>query len=132
MSDEAIQQEIRSFIADYIDSVVQLEVLLLLHTSPDVTWTAHDIARELRIDPAWADAQLADLCTRQLLVCSDDTPHLYRYGPSTPQLDETVKGLAKVYEQRRVSVINFIYSKPIDNLKNFADAFRLRKDPSDG
>jgi hypothetical protein len=30
--------------------------------------------------------------------------------------------------KRRVTVINSIYSKPIDKIRTFADAFRLRKD----
>ena len=132
MSDEGIQQAIRSFIADYIDSVVQLEVLLMLHRAPEIAWTAADIASELRIDPAWAGAQLEDLCTRRLLECPQDGIRTYRYAPQTPQLDVIVQGLAHAYEQRRVSVINLIYSKPVDRLRHLADAFRSRKDPSDG
>lgn len=111
MSNEGIGQEVRCFIADNIDSVVQLEVLLLLHNSPNVTWTARDIARELRIDSAWADTQLEDLCARCLLVCPRQSPRLYHYAATTPQLDRAVKGLADAYEQRRVSVIHLIYSK---------------------
>ena len=44
------------------------------------------------------------------------------------ELDELVGSLEKVYEERRVSVITLIYSKPVDKVRTFADAFRLRKD----
>jgi hypothetical protein len=46
----------------------------------------------------------------------------------TPALDAAVAQLAKDYAERRVSVITLIFSKPVDKLRTFADAFRLRKD----
>ena len=45
-----------------------------------------------------------------------------------PELDQAVVRLAKDYAERRVTVITLIFSKPVDKLRTFADAFRLRKD----
>ena len=128
MSESGISQEILNFITEYIDSVVQLEVLLLLHNAPQTDWRAADVARELRIEPSGAATQLAELCTRGLLSCPDPSQPIYRYSPRTPAIDQAISGLAKVYEERRVSVINQIYAKPVDKLKSFSDAFRLRRD----
>lgn len=131
MNDEAIQPDIRSFIASYIDSVVQLEVLLLLHSSPHASWTAGDIARELRIDPAWAESQLADLCLRRLLDCPQENSRLYRYRPDSDALDEAVARLARDYDERRVSVINLIYSKPpVDRPEKSPSAVNVDSDGS--
>ena len=135
---------VRAFVAAHIDSVVQLEVLLLLFGSPDHARTAEEIARELRIDPAWVQSQLEQLCTRGLLNCEDSTSSpAYQYKPRTAELQDAVAGLAKAYNDRRVTVISLIYSKPpapppatepsgSDPLKSFADAFRLRKDNRNG
>jgi hypothetical protein len=133
LPEESITSEVRAFIADYIDSVVQLEILLLLHAQPDKQFGAADIATQLRIDSAWADAQLAQLCRRGL-VTSSGQPVIYHYGPADPRLGRSVDELIKAYADRRVSVISLIFSKPVDKIQSFADAFRIRprKDKTDG
>jgi hypothetical protein len=132
VSEEAIPQEVRSLISDHIDSVVQLEILLMLHAKPDADWSAADVSTQLRIDPAWAEGQLAHLCARGLLQCSDQTPRTYRFGPKDPRLITATIELARAYADRRVTIISLIFSKPVDKIQSFADAFRLRKDKSDG
>jgi hypothetical protein len=122
-----ISQEVRALIAERIDSLVQLEVLLLLRAAPDRPWTAAEVAQALRIDPTWATGQLGDLAARGLLA-SADVPGAYRYAPATPELVRAVTQLEKDYAERRVTVITLIFSKPVDKLRSFADAFRLRKD----
>lgn len=130
--EEGISPQVRAFIAGQIDSVVQLEMLLLLHADAERAWSAADLAKELRIEPNWAGAQLTALAQRGLLGVVDATGLTYRYGPNTPELATTVEGLAQAYADRRVTIISLIYSKPVDTLKSFADAFRLRKDTPDG
>ena len=127
--DNDIAAHVRAFIAERVDSVAQLEVLLLLHARPDRGWTARDVAAELRIDPNWAERQLAELPRRALAAASGES---YRYAPATAELADAVAGLAKAYAERRVTVINLIFSRPADTLRSFADAFRLRKDKPDG
>src|SRR5690606_17703063 len=51
--EEGISPEVRAFIAGQIESVVQLEMLLLLHTDPMRAWSPDELAKELRIEPAW-------------------------------------------------------------------------------
>ena len=131
-------QHIRAFIAGHIESVVQLEVLLLLFGSAVRTWAADALARELRIDRAWVEAQLAQLCARGLLTYCEGKPPSYQYQPRTTELHQAVSDLAKAYADRRVSIISLIYSNPPksppapDPLKSFSDAFRLRKDNRNG
>jgi hypothetical protein len=132
VSDPQIAQEVQAFIADHIESVVQLEVLLLLHANPQRIFSAADIATELRIDPAWAGEQLVNLCSRGILACTSPAQGLYRYGPRIPEMDRAITGLAQAYADRRVTVIGLIFSKPVDKIRSFADAFRLRKDKPPG
>lgn len=125
---DEIPPEVRAFIAGYLDSVVQLETLLMLHNAPDKAWAADEVARELRIDRAWAEGQLDGLCQQGLVACSEsEGARQYRYAPA-PAVRGAVDGLAKAYAERRVTVISLIFAKPADSLRAFSDAFRLRKD----
>jgi hypothetical protein len=125
-----LPEEVRRFITDHIDSVEQLEILLLLHQHPERSWTAESVARELRISALSADDRLKDMARSGLLAKVQGSEVEYRYAPSH-QLGEVVAGLATAYAERRVTVINLIFSKPIDKIRTFADAFRLRRDDDD-
>jgi len=132
LGESDIAQNIRDFVGEHIESVLQLELLLLLYAQPQRMFTAAEITRELRIDANWVAAQLAQLCQRGILSCTTDTTPLgYQYQPAKPELDIAVQGLAAAYAQRRVSVINLIVNKPSDKLRSFAEAFRFRKDGKD-
>jgi predicted ArsR family transcriptional regulator len=106
--------------------------LLLLSGRRDPPRTAADLAQELRIDPSWVEAQLKAMAGRGLLEAAVGSPPSYRYAPRTPALEAAVADLARAYADRRVTVIGLIFSKPVDKIRSFADAFRLRKDSSDG
>lgn len=132
MSDEGIPQEVRAFIADHIDSVLQLELLLLLHAKRDRDFDAAEVMEEMRIDLTWAATQLDFFCARGILSCTDAAPRRYRYAPRSAEMDAAVAKLDQTYADRRVSVISLIFSKPTDKLRSFADAFRVRKEKNDG
>lgn len=118
-----IPDDVRAFIQAHIDSVEQLEVLLLLRRESTRAWTGDEVARELRINPISTGSRLSNLHQRTLLA---EEAGRYRYAPRHPELDRAVSGLARAYAEMRVSVINLIFSKPVDALSTFADAFKLR------
>jgi hypothetical protein len=125
----SISDEVKQFITDHINSLEQLEVLLLLQSNQTKEWSADQVARELRIDPNSTATRLADLYERRLLnVKQTENPPLYWYEPSTRTLERIVSELGRLYPDHRVSIINLIFSKPIDKIKTFADAFKLRED----
>ena len=126
MSGGDLPEQVRSFIAQHIRTVVELESLLLLHREPQREWNAADLGKELRIDEQFARQEITDLVQRGLAECSSDNSTC-RYAPRTAELDRAVKELARIYEERRVSVIQAIYSKPADPIQSFADAFKFRK-----
>jgi hypothetical protein len=131
--DQALPKDLQEFLSQHISSVVQVELLLLLHGSAPREWPAGAIARELRIEPGWARTQAQDLSERGLLESRSESGQvLFRFQPADPALAAAVGRLADAYTSRRVSIISFIYSRPIDQLKSFSDAFRLRKEKPDG
>ena len=125
---DELDDEVRGFIAEHIGSVAQLEVLLLLKQHPDQAWDAEQVARALYAGATLLADELADWCTRGLLDEAPDKPGAYRYVPRSPELAAIVERTEDAYKNRRVSVITAIYSKPIDKLRTFADAFRIRKE----
>lgn len=126
---DGITEEVRGFINEHINAVEQLEVLLLLRNADSRAWSAADVARELRIDSHSAALRLDDLCARKLLTMDGAAPDLtYRYYPGTAELGRKVDGVAKAYAERRIRVINLIFAKPIDHIRTFADAFKLKRD----
>jgi len=131
VTDETIPQNVRALITDFVDSVVHLEILLLISRNPQEAFSAEAVGKKLGIRPDWAEADLGVLASRGLLEASGEAPRVYRYAPRTEELRAAIGGLDLAYQQRRVSVINLIFAKPIDRLRDFADAFRLRKDKHD-
>ena len=115
-----------------VDSLEKLEVLLLLRARADREWTASAVSLELRITESSAAARLADLAARGLLVGNAENPPVYRFSPSSSEDVQAVTELAAVYGAKRVSVITFIFSRPLDKVRGFADAFVFKKDKDGG
>jgi hypothetical protein len=123
-----IPEETRRFISETFDSVIKLEMLLLMRSEPQRTWSPGDIASTLQVSSDMIRVPLADLQARGLLTTDTSSPEAYRFAPVTAELNAQVDAVADVYRARRVAVVTLIYSLPLDRVKSFADAFRLRKE----
>jgi len=62
MVDDIIPEDVKQFILERIDSIAQLEALLLLRDSPQVDWTANAVAKRLYIGEQEARVILQRLC----------------------------------------------------------------------
>ena len=120
-----LSDHVHRFLYHNIDSVEQLEVLLLLRRAPDRGWSAEEVARELYSHPSSVLHRMSSLAGRGLL--RDLEPACYQYAPRSSDLHETVSAVAEAYRERRVAVITLIASKPIENVRAFSDAFRFRR-----
>lgn len=124
---EDFPADIKQFIADHIDTVAQLELLLLLRSDPAKVWTPEAAGKALYSAADVTALQMADLQLKRLLA-PGPSENTYVYRPERPELASLVDRLAGLYRERRVAVITAVYTKPIDKIRSFADAFRLRKD----
>jgi len=122
---EQIPQDIQTFAQKDIENIDRLRILLLLFRSPDKEWATYEVAAALYIKPDLAVAGLAQLEVKGLL--SGKAGRTYRYHPQTPETAELVTRLAQFDQERPVTLINLIYAKPLDQVRAFADAFRLKK-----
>jgi len=126
---EKLPPTVVRFVTECIHSVEQLEVLLLVRTRTSPPWTAEEVSRELRTTPDAATSRLEDLTARKLLhVAPGTSPKQYDFAPSDADTRTAIDLLAALYPARRYSIIELIFSRPVDPIRAFADAFRLRKD----
>jgi hypothetical protein len=124
-----LPEDVHRFLYHNIDSVEQLEVLLLLRQGPERGWTAEEVARTLYSHPSSILHRLSSLAGRGLL--RELEPACYQYAPRSAELHQTVNRVADIYRERRVAVITLIASKPIENVRAFSDAFRFRRKKED-
>lgn len=124
MADEPVPDDLREFILRHIDSVAQLEALLLLRENPDEDWDVARTAKRLYASEPEVAEVLARLCADGLLSCDAE---IYRYDGQHVQQSAIVDRLAAVYARHLVPVTNMIHAKP-RRIREFAAAFRFRKD----
>ena len=118
---------IRDFLSRHIASVEELEILLLLHDGKDRDWTPAEINERLRSQEISISKWLEALVTLKLVRRSSGSR--YQFAPASEALARDTAELAEVYRERRIKVIELIYSKPNENLLEFVRAFELRKRP---
>jgi hypothetical protein len=123
MADEPIPSDVQELILRHIDSVAQLEALLLLRENPAETWDVGKTAKRLYASEAEIADVLARLCGDGLLSCTEG---VYRYDGGT-HLRDSIDRLAQVYARHLIAVTNMIHAKP-RRIRQFADAFKFRKD----
>ena len=124
MADSYVPDVVREFIIKRIDSIAQIEALLLIRSSPQAEWSAAQIAARLYVSEAEAADALDRLCAVDLLRSLDGK---YRLDGIPPQHAALIEQLLAVYTQHLIPVTDIVHSKS-RRIGSFADAFRFRKD----
>ena len=122
--DDVIPPKVREFIIRHIDSVSQLEALLILHAHPEESWEVGRIASRVYTSDRELGAVLERFTAERFLRRDGD---LYQYDDKDPAIDRTIEELARCYASHLILVTNMIHSKP-RGMRSFSDAFKLRKD----
>lgn len=132
MTDKSpIPAPVRRLIADRIQTADHLVVLLLLVRHPDGWWSAESVAEELRISPLTAANRLEDLASRMLLDARVAETVMFRYKPVSTALDATVGDLARLYAELPSEVMTLIRERASEQIRGFADAFRIKREDDD-
>ena len=121
-----IPDAVRRFLLGAIPSVPHLEAILLLHAEPLQRWTPAVLARRLYIDNDATERLLADLAGAGLVHREADG---VRIALDDPHIAEVLGQVVDVYARHVVEVAELIHSSSERKAHNFADAFRLRKEP---
>ncbi len=124
MTVEQLPDAVRAFVLKSIDSVAELEALLLVRSTGPQPWGVSELAARLYISEAEAGTVLQAL-HRRALMARDGS--VYRYTPPDA-LRVDVDLLADAYPRFLIPITNLIHSKPRASLRDFADAFKLREE----
>jgi hypothetical protein len=128
MGEPLIPDDVRAFLLRHIDSISQLEALLLLRGDPSCLWNPDRMAQRLYITTQEAAEVLKWLAMRGFLTVSPDLHDSYRYQPASEELAQMVDRVAALYAKYLIPVTHIIHSKPRTRVQEFADAFKLRKE----
>lgn len=130
MSIPEIPISVKDFVFQYIDSVEQLDILLLLCSDQNKIWSAEELSAFLRSSRNSIEKRMTALEAQHLVSRDGDG---YRYTPEPESLNQTIKELGEIYKVHRYRILEIIFS-PMKRGRDFADAFKITgpKEPKGG
>lgn len=131
MRADDVHADVKQLLRTHIRSMIQLEVLLLLHRLPERWHSAATVNDALRSSIASTRTHLEELCRTGLIECQPGDDALYRFAPSRPEDVEVVGKLAILFRDRFHSIVDLIYASRRSSALAFADAFRVKKGGKD-
>jgi hypothetical protein len=133
MADFEVPADLQRFLHEYLESLEQLEILVLLQRRADYAWSAPEVADELRIRDSVAEEELRRLCDRGVLTLVGSASHpSFRYGPISETLAQMTQRLVETYGAQRVAIMKLMTANAIQRLRAgalgmFSNAFVFRK-----
>lgn len=121
-------QLVERFIVERIDSVPHLEALLLLWNSRPQVWSADDLARRLYVEHSVALSLLQGLVRHGLIVNVPGFPEQCFYESKSVESDKLVAAVCDKYRREIVTVSTMIHRKATSAVRDFADAFRFKRE----
>jgi hypothetical protein len=114
IDDTSSRPEVDCFILDRIDSIPQLEALLLLFHELSVSWTVERVARRLWIHPDDTRSILQDLMRDQLIMRTGGDGAQCKYQ-ANPDRHRLVQAVAESYRADTIRISKMIHAKPSSN-----------------
>jgi hypothetical protein len=122
-----LPREVLDFVADKIDTVPQLEALLLLWENPTRGWACEELAARLYVGRDACATLLEALRRRELVeVAEGETPLRYRYRGAWDERGVVMQQVASAYRTQLVTIATLIHTKAPSSLREFARAFDLK------
>jgi hypothetical protein len=128
MSNAARRLQVDRFILAQVDSVPHLEALLLLFKSRPRTWSIDEMANSLYVHDEVASKILEGLQQRNLIAARPDGAEACYFIPQNATISRLLEDVDAIYRKEVVRISSLIHSKGSAGLRDFARAFRIRKD----
>jgi hypothetical protein len=125
MAPPEIPEEVLDFLSRHIESVPELEALLILSEQTQQPWNEPALAARVYVSLAGARLILEGLQRRKLV---SQSPEGFRFAPADEAQRALVARVAHTYRTNLVAVANFIHRKAPGSVMEFARAFDLKKD----
>src|SRR6185295_6790519 len=118
MPQAEIPPAVLQFILKRIDTVAELETLLIMSSDESRAWSAEDIANRIYAASTSAAAVLHAL-QRQNLVKADDAGTHFRFSPSSEEERQTISQTASAYRKHLVAIATLIHKKASGPVQEF-------------
>jgi predicted ArsR family transcriptional regulator len=128
MDEGTRRSRVDRFILEQIDSVPHLEGLLLLFNSRPKAWSADEMAKSLYVRNDVALKILENLQQRSLIAVEPPPPNRFLYSSADEARNKLMEDVDAVYRKEIVRVSSLIHSKASPAVRDFARAFRLKKE----
>ena len=123
-----IPEQVLRFIAERIDTVPQLEALLLMWGNQNRAWDCEELAARIYVRRDVCADILQTLLRRDLLTAEDPASPRYRYNPEWDKSGELMTKVADAYRRHLVQIATFIHSRGSSPVREFARAFDFKKE----
>ncbi len=122
------RQQVDRFIVDEIDSVPQLEALLLFWKNRPQLWSCESLAKALYVSPEVSREILTRLAQRQLIAEFEGSNGEFAVNADSEEKEHLLASLDAIYRRELVRISNMIHTKASRGVRDFADAFRFKKE----
>lgn len=120
--------QVLRFVTEEIDSVPELEALLLIWQTRPALWRTTDLAKRLYIASEQAQTLLKELSRKGLVTAVAGESGAFRYDPGSEPRDLLMAWTEAVYRKEMVRISTFIHTKPSSAVRDFARAFRFTRE----
>jgi len=117
-----------TFLSEHVDNLQQFQVLLRMVQGGDRWWDAASAAREVGIAPDEAHAALDHLAKHNLLDIRITGDVRYQFHPGTETLRQAAQACVDEFRRKPVKILEVVTGTPRRAIRDFADAFRIRRD----
>ena len=124
MTPPEISSRVIEFLAQRIDSIPQLEALLLLWQEPEKSWRADEVAARLYIPPEEAAGVLRALHLRHLAQVENGS---YRYTAASDPSGTMMSEGAETYRRQLVPMTRIVHAGASAAVRDFARAFNFKE-----
>jgi hypothetical protein len=116
------------FVQENIDSVPQLEALILLWNSRPVWWTCEELASRLYVPLDRVGGLLRDLVRMQMAAESETEPPKFSYYSRSKDQDAMMMLVDEAYRRDLVRISTMLHEKASPAVRDFARAFRFKRE----
>ena len=125
---ESVPPLVEQFTRTHLRSVDGLMVFVTCLDNRERWWDAATMAREVGIAESAAHKALERLARGNLLDIRVTGAVRYRFTPGTAELESQVSDFASAYRKNPVNIMRLVVPSLPGSLRDFADAFRIKRD----
>lgn len=121
-------EEVSRFLLNQVDSVPQMEALLLIWETRPREWTSQALAERLYVETEVAKILISPLAQRRLVRVQDSGEKLYSWQSVSEEADHLMEKVARAYRHDLIRATSLIHSKASSGIREFARAFKFKKE----